>query len=189
MRKLNDALFDGQPVLDLLDSEKLSVNTDFIYVGRTGNPPVKSQPLGQKGRNKGGYENAPQSDYIESTTTYNALNANMSTPPQLQRTLSTDKGNNGYIEIPTKTNSTPGTRKMIVTIPEGAGPGSVLTVLAPNGTALSVSLFITPLPLHISVHRGLGQHFRSGRSTTRFLCRKRYFSAVLKFYRKSCVLV
>lgn len=113
-------MFNGQPVLSY-HSGILNVNTDYLsppqaaaYTMRTG--PVVTNMI-----------------HVKVDDTSQVQMASVHGPV-------TSVDQTGYVEVIASPVAVE-TRSMYVVIPSNAGPGSVLTVVAPNGTTLSVMSF------------------------------------------------
>lgn len=110
---LNQSMFNGSPVLTELDGNIL-INTDYIqletvYIDRT---------------NTGEYMTGGKSS-----------NSGVNPSPIAQAVLISPEAGEGYVNVSV---ANPVRQSMMVTVPPNAGPGSVLTVSAPNGTVISV---------------------------------------------------
>jgi len=111
---LNLQLFQGKPVLSYR-SGVLSVNTDYIFV---------------------------QTTFTVQNVVSNVMHTSSPTPVMATvsgSTFTSENEKNVYANVVASPVAVE-TRSMYVVIPTNAGPGSVLTVVAPNGSTLSVSL-------------------------------------------------
>lgn len=115
--QLNNLLFDGYPVMAVRDTNIL-FETDLIRI--------------------------QEAVYVDRTNTGEYLGKTLSssgaTSP-LQYPVATAESVNAetYVAMPSAVPVTSG-RTLIVRVPPNAGPGSVLSVTAPDGTLLSVRL-------------------------------------------------
>jgi len=136
LHSLNYSLYGGKPVMSYSDS-KIIINCGNINSVNTINTqpsmPVGSQPVGMN--------YAPQYAPQQPQPQYNPVVANAVYQPQQQAYPAYNQ--------PVMVNATPvmaapviqqQSNMMNVTIPEGASGGSVMTVMAPNGTMISVTV-------------------------------------------------
>ena len=126
MRELNAQLFQGQPVLSIIEGN-VFINTDYILIGNHSNQYISRT-------------------FTNDSSTFNVLNKDnnsiSSTGSGNIPLATTVQGPSGYADqsnyIEVIASPVEAVRNIVVTIPHGAGPGSILTVAAPNGTTISV---------------------------------------------------
>lgn len=155
INSLNILLFGGSPVLSELDGSIL-FNTDFIYVP-TADAAYVDRTNTAEFVSKLSLDNT-SSRYPVSSVQPVRANAQ---PPGALGDQSNYVAVTSPLATPTPSNGS-SKRMMAITVPPTAGPGSVLTVSAPDGTLISVSpscfekalpilffFYECPMPLHV----------------------------------------
>lgn len=129
LKDLNNILFQGQPVLSVMEGN-VYVNTDYIMMGST-----QSQYVNRSNTGDSSTFNAIMNKENFSIGSNSSVNSG-----SIKATVVGSHANqDNYVEVFATPVIEDTVKSIIVTIPPGAGPGSVLTVVAPNGTTISVS--------------------------------------------------
>eukprot|EP01039_Chlorochromonas_danica_P004145 gene4144-4550_t len=129
---LNSILFNDAPVLSEMDGCIL-FNTDLIYV-----PTAEAAYV----------DRTNTAEFVTKVSGDNAGTRVASAQPVRGSVANPDvsRDQSGYVSSPMLSSSTSGKRMMLITVPPTAGPGSVLTVSAPDGSLLSVVVPHTAAP-------------------------------------------
>lgn len=110
------------------------VNTDYIMMGST-----QVQYINRSNTGDSSTFNAIMNKENFSIGSNSSVN---SAPPVTATVVGSHANQDNYVEVFASPVIEDTVRSIVVTIPAGAGPGSVLTVLAPNGTTISVGFFL-----------------------------------------------
>lgn len=130
IKDLNIRVFNGQPVLSV-NGDTVAVNTDLVSLGNSQNIYIC--------RTNTADISPIHTTVASQATSTEPYNAQPAIPVAAATTgLASTADHNGYVEVVASPVSAQTVQNLRVRIPPGAGPGSVLTVAAPNGTTLSV---------------------------------------------------